>query len=87
MGQQHFFSRIFPLNPEVRGRSLGQKPLGRRWRHELCVRVRVMLPLLSLRRCCTSVNELEEHLLGDRVGDAIAHSCGKTETRVSCEGS
>lgn len=87
MGQQHFFSRIFPLSPEVRGRSLGQRSFGRWWRHELCVWVWMMLSLLSLRSCCTSVNEFEEHLLGDRVGDTIAHSCGKRETRVSCEGS
>lgn len=87
MGQQHVFSLIFPLNPEVRGRSLGQRSFGRWWRHEVCVRVRVVLSLLSVRRRCTSVNELEEHLLGDRVGDTVAHSCGKRETRVSCEGS
>lgn len=76
MGQQHFFSRIFPLSPEVRGRSLGQRSFGRWWRHELCVWVWMMLSLLSLRSCCTSVNEFEEHLLGDRVGDTIAHSHG-----------
>lgn len=87
MGQQHFFSLIFPLSPEVRGRSLGQRSFGRWWRHELCVWVWMMLSLLSLRSCCTSVNELEEHLLGDRVGDTVAHSCGERETRVSCEGS
>lgn len=76
MGQQHFFSLIFPLSPEVRGRSLGQRSFGRWWRHEVCVQVRVMLSLLSVRRRCTSVNEPEEHLLGDRVGDTVAHSQG-----------
>lgn len=50
---------------------------GRWGRHELGIRVQGILPLLSLGSCCTSVNELKQHLLGDRVRDAIAHSCGQ----------
>lgn len=88
MGQQHFSSLIFPLNPEVRGRSLNQTSFGRWWRHELRVWVQMMmLSLLSLRSCRTSVDELKQHLLGDRVWDAVAHGCGQRETWVSCEGS
>lgn len=49
---------------------------GRWGRHELRVRVQGILPLLSLGGCCTSVNEFKQHLLGDRVRDAIAHSHG-----------
>lgn len=45
-----------------------------------------MLSLLSWRSCRTSVDELKQHLLGDRVGDAVAHSCGQRETRVSRKG-
>lgn len=35
----------------------------------------MMLSFLSL-RSCTSVNELKQNLLGDRVGDAVAYSHG-----------
>ena len=56
---------------------------GRWGRHELRVRVQGILPLLSLGGCCTSVNELKQHLLGDRVRDAIAHSCG--QRRKTCQ--
>ena len=42
--------------------------------YELHVRVQRILSLLLLGSCCTSVNELKQHLLGERVGDAIAHS-------------
>ncbi|KAF3831755.1 hypothetical protein GH733_000567 [Mirounga leonina] len=38
------------------------------------------------RSCRTSVDELKQHLLGDRVGDAVAHSCGQRGTRVSQPG-
>lgn len=81
MGRQHFSSFISPLNPEVRRQDLGQRArsFGRWWRHELRVRIQMMLSFLSL-RSCISVNELKQKLLGDRVCDAVAHSCGQRET-------
>lgn len=62
---------------------LGQRArsFGRWWRHELRVRIQMMLSFLSL-RSCTSVNELKQNLLGDRVWDAVAHSCGQRETHL-----
>lgn len=54
----------------------GTRPLGRRGWHEFGVRVEVVFPWLSLGSCRTPVDELEQHLLRDRVLDAIAHSHG-----------
>lgn len=87
-GATAFFLTHFSSQSLSQRQVLGQRArsFGRWWRHELCVRVQMMLSLLSLRSCCTSVDELKQHLLGDRVGDAVAHSCGQRETRVSTWG-
>lgn len=69
---------------ESRALCYGTRPLGRRGWHEFSVRVKVVLPRLSLGRCCASVNELKEHLLRHRILDAIADSWGqRTHSRVT----
>lgn len=77
-GATAFFLTRFSSQSLSQRQVLGQRArsFGRWWRHELCVRVQMMLSLLSLRSCRTSVDELKQHLLGDRVGDAVAHSHG-----------
>lgn len=64
--KQQYFSFILLLMRKV---GLGQWawPFGRWWWHEFCVRVHMMLSLLSLSRGSTSVDELKQHLLGDRI--------------------
>lgn len=82
MSTSSFFLSRLSSHSLSRRQVLGHRArsFGRWGRHELRVRVQMVLPLLSLRSCCTSVDELEQHLLGDRVWDAVAHSCGQRET-------
>lgn len=69
-----FCRTVNTLSAETKALCYGTRPFGRwRW-HEFSVRIEVVFPRLSLRSCCTSVNELKQHLLRDWILDAVAYS-------------
>lgn len=70
-----FCRTVNTLSAETKALCYGTRPFGRWGRHEFSVRIEVVFPRLFLRSCCTSVNELKQHLLRDWILDAVAYSC------------
>lgn len=71
-----FCRTVHIRSSETKALCYGTRPFGRRGWHEFSVRVKVVLPRLSLGSCCASVNELKQHLLRHRILDAVADSHG-----------
>lgn len=69
-----FCSTVHTRSTETKALCYGTRPFGRGGWHEFSVRVEVVLPRLSLGSCCTSVNELKQHLLRHWILDAVADS-------------
>lgn len=69
-----FWRTVHTRFSEPKALCYGTRPFGRRGWHEFSVRVKVVLPCLSLGSCYTSVNELKQHLLRHWILDAVADS-------------
>lgn len=69
-----FCRTVHTRSTETKALCYSTRPFGRGGWHEFSVRVEVVLPRLSLGSCCTSVNELKQHLLRHWILDAVADS-------------